>query len=166
MAPSPSGFSLASLTKAIGKLLAPLSVLVIITLVWQIVVVAFRIHPIVLPSPIAVANSLWKEGPLLLRAASITGQAALCGLVCSTLLGFFIAIFFSQSAWLRAAFYPYVIFLQTVPIVAIAPLLIIWSGNNFRTIVLVSVIISIFPSFRIRPLGFCRSITTCVICFS
>jgi NitT/TauT family transport system permease protein len=41
--------------------------------------------------------------------------------------------------------YPYVIFLQTVPIVAIAPLLIIWSGNNFRTIVLVAVIISIFP---------------------
>ncbi len=56
-----------------------------------------------------------------------------------------LAILFSQSKLLRMSLYPYVIFLQTVPIVAIAPLLIIWSGNNLRTIVLVSVIISIFP---------------------
>jgi NitT/TauT family transport system permease protein len=67
------------------------------------------------------------------------------GLGASALIGSLVAILFSQSAWIRTALYPYVIFLQTVPIVAIAPLLIVWSGAEFRTVVLVSCIISIFP---------------------
>ena len=75
----------------------------------------------------------------------MTFQAAALGLGVSTILGSFVAILFSQSAWIRTALYPYVIFLQTVPIVAIAPLLIVWSGAEFRTVVLVSCIISIFP---------------------
>jgi NitT/TauT family transport system permease protein len=69
----------------------------------------------------------------------------LVGFAASVLAGTLIAILFSQSAKLRMALYPYVIFLQTVPIVAIAPLLIIWSGYNFRTIVFVTMIISVFP---------------------
>ncbi len=113
--------------------------------IWQIVVIAFKIHPIVLPSPIAVLQSGWERREVLFRGAWITSLAALVGFVTSVLVGTLIAILFSQSARIRTALYPYVIFLQTVPIVAIAPLLIIWSGYNFRTIVLVTVIISVFP---------------------
>ena len=127
------------------KVLAPLMVLLILLAVWQVVVSWFRIHPIVLPSPWAVIQTLWNERRILAWGAVVTGAAALSGLIASIFCGALIAIIFSQSSRLRAAFYPYVIFLQTVPIVAIAPLLIIWSGNNFRTIVLVAVIISIFP---------------------
>ena len=126
-------------------LLAPLIVFVVLMVLWQLAILLFHIHPILLPSPGAVMKSMWIERVVLVRATVITGAAALCGLATSVILGAVVAILFSQSAKLRAAFYPYVIFLQTVPIVAIAPLLIIWSGNNFRTIVLVSVIISIFP---------------------
>ena len=129
----------------VRSLVAPLVVFVLLILVWHISILVFRIHPILLPSPVAVLGSLWLERAVLARATLVTGSAALCGLTTSIVLGAIIAILFSQSARLRAALYPYVIFLQTVPIVAIAPLLIIWSGNNFRTIVLVSVIISIFP---------------------
>ncbi|MDZ4849857.1 MAG: ABC transporter permease [Pirellulaceae bacterium] len=129
----------------LGRLFAPLLVLVLLVIVWQVAIIFFKIHPIILPTPLAVFQSFWTERSILAKAAFITGAAALCGLVTSVVLGAMIAVLFSQSAKLRAAFYPYVIFLQTVPIVAIAPLLIIWSGNNFRTIVLVSVIISIFP---------------------
>jgi NitT/TauT family transport system permease protein len=125
--------------------IAPAAVLALVIALWQFVVSYFQIHPIILPSPFAVLLMLWKERNTLGRAVFITGSAAFFGLLSSILLGAFIAILFSQSAKLRAALYPYVIFLQTVPIVAIAPLLIIWSGSNFRTIVLVSVIISIFP---------------------
>jgi NitT/TauT family transport system permease protein len=119
--------------------------LAVVIVVWQACIALFQIHPILLPSPGAVWQALWTERSVLLRATLVTGAAALCGLSASIVLGAIIAVLFSQSAKLRSALYPYVIFLQTVPIVAIAPLLIIWSGNNFRTIVLVSVIISIFP---------------------
>jgi NitT/TauT family transport system permease protein len=124
---------------------APLGVMILVVLCWQAAVSFFGIHPIILPGPGAVLTAAWKERSTLTWGAAITGAAAISGLFISLLLGALIAVLFSQSSILRSAFYPYVIFLQTVPIVAIAPLLIIWSGNNFRTIVLVSVIISIFP---------------------
>jgi len=131
-----------------GKLLgilAPFFVFGIVATIWHLVVVWFKIPSIILPSPIAVLNALWLERMVLLKASWVTLQAATVGLICSALFGSFIAVAFSQSSLLRVSLYPYVIFLQTVPIVAIAPLLIIWSGNNFRTIVLVATIISIFP---------------------
>ncbi len=126
-------------------MIPPLIVLAMVIVVWQVCIALFKIHPILLPSPVAVWKALWTERTVLVRATLVTGAAALCGLASSIILGAIVAVLFSQSAKLRSALYPYVIFLQTVPIVAIAPLLIIWSGNNFRTIVLVSVIISIFP---------------------
>ncbi len=132
-------------TNLFRPFLAPLIVLILLMIVWQLAIALLHIHPILLPSPLAVLQSMWIERVVLIRATLVTGAAALCGLATSIVLGALVAVVFSQSAKIRAAFYPYVIFLQTVPIVAIAPLLIIWSGNNFRTIVLVSVIISIFP---------------------
>ena len=125
--------------------IAPLGLFLFFGLAWHLVVQWFDIPKIILPSPLSVLNALWVERWILLRASWVTLQAASAGLLCSAVLGSLIAVLFSQSAVLRIALYPYVIFLQTVPIVAIAPLLIIWSGYNFRTIVLVAVIISIFP---------------------
>lgn len=112
---------------------------------WQLAVSLFKIHPIILPPPLQVASVAWAEASTLGQAFVNTALAALSGLVISILAGSLIAIVFSQSPLLRRAFYPYVVFLQTVPIVAIAPLLITWSGYHPRTIVLVSVIISLFP---------------------
>ncbi len=63
---------------------------------------------------------------VLVRGTWATGKAAMMGLFGSIVVGSALAVIFSQSQWIRMAFYPYVIFLQTVPIVAIAPLLIIW----------------------------------------
>ena len=136
------------MNSSLGKHLtnpAPVVVFLLVATIWHFVVVLFKIPPIILPGPIAVANALWQERMVLLNASWITLQAAAVGLLCSAIFGSLIAVVFSQSSLLRIALYPYVIFLQTVPIVAIAPLLIIWSGNNFRTIVLVATIISIFP---------------------
>ena len=134
----------ASMSKLLTYL-APVLVFAFVATIWHYVVIWFKVPAIILPSPIAVMNALWHERIVLLHASWVTLQAAAAGLLCSAVFGSLIAVLFSQSSLLRVALYPYVIFLQTVPIVAIAPLLIIWSGNNFRTIVLVATIISIFP---------------------
>ncbi len=112
---------------------------------WQLMIIIFTIHPIVLPSPMRVALAGWQERNALAMGFAVTGAAAVLGLSTSVLVGTCVAILFSQSRWIRSAFYPYVIFLQTVPIVAIAPLLITWFGYGFRTVVMVATIISIFP---------------------
>ena len=127
------------------RYLAPGIVFLSFLLFWEIAVRWFEIHKVVLPPPRDVLQSFIDERWVLLKGAWITLQAAAAGLMASGLIGFFVAVVFSLSTLIRNSFYPYVIFLQTVPIVAIAPLLILWFGNEFRTVVLVAAIISIFP---------------------
>lgn len=131
--------------KRITFFLFPAIIFLAVVGAWHLIVVVAKIPKIVLPTPYVVGQSAWEFRKELLLGAWVTGKAAAIGLLASVVLGSMIAVLFSQSRWLRLGFYPYVIFLQTVPIVAIAPLLIIWSGSNFRTIVLITTIISIFP---------------------
>ncbi len=123
----------------------PVLVLVGLFACWQLAVTLLNIHPIVLPSPLRIAQAAWLERSTLALGFLVTGAAALLGLLASILVGSLIAVVFSQSKLVRSAFYPYVVFLQTVPIVAIAPLLIIWFGYGFQTVVMVACIISLFP---------------------
>ncbi len=122
-----------------------LGVVVLLAIVWQLVVQIREIPPILLPSPSRVAVTAWKEREALATGFAMTAAAASFALVASTTIGSLIGILFNQSRLLRNAFYPYVVFLQTVPIVAIAPLLITWCGYGFQTVVLVAVVISLFP---------------------
>lgn len=127
------------------RIVSPVIVFFSVLVAWEFAVRWFEIHKVILPPPRDVLQSFIDERWVLLKGAWITLQAAAAGLFASGLIGFSIALLFSLSSWVRNSFYPYVIFLQTVPIVAIAPLLILWFGNEFRTVVLVASIISIFP---------------------
>jgi len=113
--------------------------------VWQLLIWFGNLPPILLPSPWAVVVAGWDNRVELARGAWVTGSAAVAGFFASLVIGTLTAALMSQSRMLRLAMYPYVILLQTVPIVAIAPLLVIWSGYEFRTVVLVTLIISLFP---------------------
>jgi NitT/TauT family transport system permease protein len=117
----------------------------LVLVVWQSVVWLWALPPILLPSPRAVVLAAWETRAELFQGAIVTGGAAIAGFSLSILVGIAVAALMSQSRVLRLALYPYVILLQTVPIVAIAPLLVIWSGYTFRTVVLVTLIISLFP---------------------
>lgn len=112
---------------------------------WQLLIWFGNLPPILLPSPWAVVVAGWEHRVELARGAWVTGAAAVAGFFASLVIGTLTAALMSQSRMLRLAMYPYVILLQTVPIVAIAPLLVIWSGYEFRTVVLVTLIISLFP---------------------
>jgi len=125
--------------------LPPLSLFLMITVVWQAAVVVYQIKPYLLPSPLAVGAALIRDGSRLGRALAYTGAASLLGFSASLIVGTLIAFAFSQSRMLRNSSYPYFIFLQTVPIVAIAPLIVRWCGNGFQSVVLVAFILSLFP---------------------
>ena len=126
-------------------LLAPLLVLMLVVAVWQAAVSFGRIHPILLPSPIAVAQAAWKIRSDLFNAAGRTALAATAGLALSVLAGTLTAFVFSQSGLIRRALYPYAVLLQTIPIIAIAPIVIVTFGRGFFSITLVAGVISLFP---------------------
>lgn len=125
--------------------LPPVVVFAIVVAFWHAATVAFDIQPYVLPSPARVFDAASANAAKIARAAMLTGGAALCGLGASLAVGVLVAFAFSQSRLIRGAFYPYAIFLQTVPIVAIAPVIAIWVGQDFRSVVLVAHIVSLFP---------------------
>ncbi|TWU47194.1 putative aliphatic sulfonates transport permease protein SsuC [Rubripirellula tenax] len=113
--------------------------------IWYAVVRWFDLPKALLPTPIECLLAAIENRDALFRGTLSTGVSAVTGLVVAIVVGSLIAVVFSLSRRLRLAFFPYVILLQTVPIVAIAPLLIIWSGYTFRTVVIVTVIVCLFP---------------------
>ena len=134
-----------SAIRSMADVLVPLLVLALLLAAWQGAVWWWRISPVLLPGPGAVLTAGWKIRVSLLEAAWRTALAALTGLSLSIVLGTLTAFAFSQSAVVRRAFYPYAVLLQTVPIIAIAPIVIVSLGRGFSSVAVVSAILGLFP---------------------
>ena len=132
--------------KAFRNILPPLIPFVAITAAMELLVRGGFIRSYLLPAPSAVFLAIWGNGPELAQAMLKTSASALAGFALSTFAGIAAAVLLSSSRWVQQAFYPYAVFFQTVPVIAIAPLLVIWFGYGMQT-----VIASAFawcPSFR------------------
>jgi NitT/TauT family transport system permease protein len=124
---------------------APLVVLGVLLVLWDVAVRVLNIPSYIMPTPVAVFEAASAHSGDLLRSMLITAMAAVSGFILSLAAGSVISFLFAQASWIRRSFYPYAIFLQTVPIVAIAPLIIIWFGFGFISVVVISFILSLFP---------------------
>jgi NitT/TauT family transport system permease protein len=112
---------------------------------WEAIVRIRSIPAYLLPPPSAIHAAGLTNASSLLSASIMTAQSALIGFVLSAVLGVAIAVVLGTSRLLERAFYPYAVFLQTVPIVAIAPLLVIWFGPGARAVSVAAFIVSVFP---------------------
>lgn len=125
--------------------LPPLASLLALAALAELAIRAFGVSPLLLPAPSAVLAVATSEASTLLGALAQTASAVIVGLGLSALAGVTVAVLLSSSRWVERAFYPYAIFFQVVPIVAIAPLLVIWFGYGLRAVVASAFIVSIFP---------------------
>lgn len=114
-----------------ADLLMPIAVLAVLLLTWQVVVMTFHVSPILFPGPLLILEAAWKIRWQLAEATFRTATAAASGLTLGTVAGTLTAFAFSQSAAVRRALYPYAVLLQTVPIIAIAPIVIVTMGMVF-----------------------------------
>jgi NitT/TauT family transport system permease protein len=112
---------------------------------WQALVSLNHLPPYILPGPLAVAHALRERFPSLVNSLLITTEEAAGGLAASIVAGVAVAMVFAQWRWLRQLLYPYTILLQTVPIVAIAPLIINWAGAGIFPVMIVTFIICLAP---------------------
>jgi NitT/TauT family transport system permease protein len=122
-----------------------LAVFAALLVLWQLVLWIFRVPPYMLPSPWAVARAVGARLPSLAMAFAITGEEALGGLLASVVVGVGVALIFAQSRWVRRMLYPYTLLLQTVPIVAVAPLILMWVGPGTASVAFIAFIISLAP---------------------
>ncbi len=118
---------------------------VAVTLILELVVRDGLVKSYLLPAPSAVLTAMIESRQELTTAMWKTSSAALLGFALSTLSGISIAVLLSSSPTIQRAFYPYAVFFQTVPIIAIAPLLVIWFGYGMRTVIASAFVVSIFP---------------------
>ena len=121
------------------------AVFLALLITWQLILWVFHVPHYMLPSPWAVARAVRGRFSSLLTSTAITAEESLGGLLASIVVGVIVALIFAQSRWVRKMLYPYTILLQTVPIVAIAPLILMWVGPGIGAVALIAFIISLAP---------------------
>ena len=121
------------------------SAIVVLLVVWQAVSSLGIVDSFMLPSPVKVIKALVTEFPALMEHAVITLSEAFLGLGLGVLLGFVMAVLMDQFDKLYQACYPLIVLTQTIPTVAIAPLLVLWFGYEMAPKVILIVITTFFP---------------------
>jgi NitT/TauT family transport system permease protein len=135
------------------RLAAPVAVAAVLLALWQAAVVAYDVPAYIVPSPTRIAATLWQDRALLLASLYVTAGIALTALAIAIAAGAAIALLFAQSRIVEASLLPYAILLQVTPIVAIAPLIIIWVEDTRAALVLCAVVVAIFPIISNTSLG-------------
>ena len=128
-----------------GRRLIPVIPFLVVTIALEGLVRGGWIKAFLVPPPSAIFQTMVRDWPELFSALARTSEGALLGFALSAVAGVAIAVFLASSRGIQEAFYPYAVFFQTVPIIAIAPLLVIWFGYGMRTVVASAFIVSIFP---------------------
>lgn len=120
---------------------------------WQAWTTLAEVPDYLVPSPWRIAQTLWADAPLLLAALWVTVKITVLAFAASALLGVLIAFAFVQSRWIEAALFPYAVLLQVTPIVAIAPLIIIWVKEPTAALVVCATLVALFPVISNTTLG-------------
>ena len=123
----------------------PLATIGVLLVVWQVISMAELIPSFMLPSPVDMIKAFISEFPLLMYHAGVTLFEAIIGLLIGCLLGFFAAVMMDAFFRVKASLYPIAVITQTIPTVAIAPLLILWLGYASAPKIVLVVITSFFP---------------------
>jgi len=135
------------------RVVYPLGLALALLALWQGAVVHYEIPPYLVPSPLRVAQTLADDAALLFGALVNTLEITLLSFVAATVVGVAIAFAFVQSRVVETAFFPYAVLLQVTPIVAIAPLIIIWVKNPTAALVICATLVALFPIIANTTLG-------------
>jgi NitT/TauT family transport system permease protein len=132
---------------------APALIALVLLGAWQALVTIYEVPAYIVPSPSVIMRTLIADRALLADSLGVTLCIALSALAIATVVGTLVALLFVQSRWIEMSFFPYAVLLQVTPIVAIAPLIIIWVRDTRVALVLCAVVVAIFPIISNTTLG-------------
>ncbi len=134
------------------RVVFPLAVFAAVLLLWELAVRAFAIPPFVLPAPSLVFATLVSDWALLVNSLAVTLVITFEGFLLAAIGGVGLAILFNQSRLVEYALYPYAVVLQVTPVVAIAPLLLIYLPQQLAVLAC-AWIVAFFPVLANTTLG-------------
>jgi NitT/TauT family transport system permease protein len=127
------------------RIAVPIGMLLLLLVVWQAYVTIAEVPHYILPSPVRIAQSLATDWPILGKALLITLQTTFFALVLALVGGVLLAVLLVQSKWIELAFFPYAVILQVTPIVAIAPLILIYTSTTQQALLICAWLVAFFP---------------------
>jgi NitT/TauT family transport system permease protein len=131
--------------KTVRVIAPPALVFIVFVGLLEAIIWGLKVPDYLLPSPHAVAVTIWSKGLMLLKHTAITMGEALAGFVSGGVVGILTAILFVHSHFFERSLYPYAIALKTIPLVALAPLLVLWFGNGIGAKIVMAALICYFP---------------------
>ncbi|WP_019012700.1 ABC transporter permease [Elioraea tepidiphila] len=135
------------------KILMPLLIGILSLSVWEIAVRVNDVPHYVLPPPSVIWQTLLRDWHSLSVSLGITLQITFAALAVAAGLGLALAVLFAQSKWIELSLFPYAVVLQVTPIVAIAPLIIIWVDDIRIALLICAWIVAFFPILSNTTLG-------------
>jgi NitT/TauT family transport system permease protein len=126
-------------------ILPPIVVFVLVAVLTEVFVRWRAIPTFRFPLPSAVFETIVERREILFDSMWNTAKAALAGFGLSAIIGIAVAMLLSTARLIERAFYPYTVFFQTVPIIAIAPMLVLWFDFGLKAIAVAAFIASVFP---------------------
>lgn len=136
-----------------AKILYPSIVALILLALWQGVVTGFKLPPYLVPSPILMLQTLVTDWQTLGLSLLFTLKITLFSFLTAVVVGVLVSFLFVQSRLVETALFPYAVLLQVTPIVAVAPLIIIWVKNPTASLVICATLVALFPIISNTTLG-------------
>ncbi len=133
--------------------LLPVALGVLSLTLWEVAVRALAVPTYLLPGPIAIVNAFLADPLGLLASLGSTLVVTFAALAVAATLGVAMALAMAASRWAQAAIQPWAVVLQVTPLPAIAPLIIIWVGDPFVSLVVCAVVVAFFPVFANTATG-------------
>ncbi len=127
------------------QIVVPVAMLLLAVIVWQVYVMVSGTPKYILPSPLDVVGALWTDWPTLLPSLWTTLIITFEALALALVGGVALAIILVQSKWIELALFPFAVILQVTPVVAIAPLLLIYAPNTQTALLIVAFLVAFFP---------------------
>jgi NitT/TauT family transport system permease protein len=135
------------------RLVMPLAIGLVFLGAWEAAVRIADVPPYILPGPWLILRTLVSEWDSLSQSLLVTLEVTVAAFLLAALGGGALAILFSRSRWIELSLYPYAVILQVTPIVAIAPLIIIWVKDTYVALLICAWIVAFFPVLSNATLG-------------
>jgi NitT/TauT family transport system permease protein len=137
----------------VQRILYPLLVGLVLIAVWQGLVTGLELPPYLVPSPLLMLETLVTDWAALGASLWVTVKITVLAFLAATLAGVLISFLFVQSKLIEMALFPYAVLLQVTPIVAVAPLIIIWVKDPTASMVICAALVALFPIISNTTLG-------------
>ncbi|WP_422846535.1 ABC transporter permease [Acidovorax sp. M2(2025)] len=137
----------------VQRVVYPVLVGLVLVALWQGLVTAMELPPYLVPSPLLMVKTLFTDWAALGGSLWVTVKITVLAFAAATVAGVLISFLFVQSQRIETALFPYAVLLQVTPIVAVAPLIIIWVKDPTASMVICAALVALFPIISNTTLG-------------